>query len=297
MKKYYLLGIHANPPQPIKWVYVCTPLLVLIAVYAMYSNVYLAENPNGKIVPSFAMMAKRVSELAFTVDPRTHTYLLWADTVASVFRFVTGLLLASVTGLLLGMNIALFPALQYISLPVIVASSFVPMMALLPILLIMVGIGDAAKISLIFLGVVFFITRDIYTTTKEIPQELLVKARTIGASEVAMVYRIVLPMVMPRLLEVMRQSLGIAWWALIASEGIAATEGLGYRIFLVRRYFDMAAIIPYVAWITILAFALYHILLYTEHVLYPWKNPDKESGVTGWVMDHARRLSHVLKTH
>ena len=297
MKKYYLLGIHANPPKLIKWAYVCTPLLVLIAVYVMYSNIYLAENPNGKIVPSFAMMAKRVSELAFTVDPRTHTYLLWADTVASVFRFVTGLLLASVTGLFLGMNIAVFPALQYISLPVIVASSFVPMMALLPILLIVVGIGDAAKISLIFLGVVFFITRDIYTTTKEIPQELLVKARTIGASEVAMVYRIVLPMVMPRLLEVMRQSLGIAWWALIASEGIAATEGLGYRIFLVRRYFDMAAIIPYVAWITILAFVLYHILLYTEHVLYPWKNPDKESGVIGWVIDRARRLSHILKTH
>jgi NitT/TauT family transport system permease protein len=62
------------------------------------------------------------------------------------------------------------------------------MMALLPILLIVVGIDDAAKITLIFLGVVFFITRDIYATTKEIPQELLVKARTLGASESALVF-------------------------------------------------------------------------------------------------------------
>jgi NitT/TauT family transport system permease protein len=145
------------------------------------------------------------------------------------------------------------------------------MMALLPILLIVVGIGDAAKITLIFLGVVFFITRDIYATTKEIPQELLVKARTLGASELALVYRVVLPMVIPRLFESVRQSLGVAWWALIASEGIAATEGLGYRIFLVRRYLDMAAIIPYVLWITFLAFAAYSILLYAERRLYPWK--------------------------
>lgn len=133
------------------------------------------------------------------------------------------------------------------------------------------GIDDTAKITLIFLGVVFFITRDIYATTREIPQELLVKARTLGASELALVYRVVLPMVMPRLFETVRQSLGVAWWALIAGEGIAATEGLGYRIFLVRRYFDMAAIIPYVLWITFLAFAIYSILQFAERRLYPWK--------------------------
>lgn len=273
-KRYYLLGIHANPPSIMVWMYIAIPFLFLVVMYALYADIYLSENPNGKIVPSFAMMATRMKELAFTLDSRTHTYLLWADTLASIFRFVTGILIAAITGLFLGMNIALFPSLNYILLPSIVACSFIPMMALLPILLIVIGIGDAAKISLIFLGVVFFITRDIYATTKEIPRELLVKVRTLGASELALVYRIVLPMIMPRLFEAMRQSLGVAWWALIASEGIAATEGLGYRIFLVRRYFDMAAIIPYVAWITFLAFALYHILLYVEHVLYPWKYPD-----------------------
>ena len=218
MKKHYLLGIHARPPKGLTWLYIMLPVVFLIILYHIDSQMYLSENPNGKIVPSFSMMAARIGELAFTRDPRTHTYLLWTDTIASVVhRFIPGLLLAAATGLILGMNIALFPALQYLLLPIVVALSFVPMMALLPILLIVVGIGDTAKISLIFLGVVFFIARDMYSTTKEIPRELLVKARTIGASEVAMVYRIVLPMVMPRLLEVMRQSLGVAWWALIAS--------------------------------------------------------------------------------
>jgi NitT/TauT family transport system permease protein len=270
-RRSYLLGINASPTPALKWLYVIVPIALVMLLYQIDSTIYLAANPNGKIVPSFSMMAQRIWELAFTQDPRTHTYLLWSDTAASLYRFVTGLVLAAAVGLLLGMNIALFPALQYILLPVVVALSFVPMMALLPILLIVVGIDDAAKITLIFLGVVFFITRDIYATTREIPQELLVKARTLGASELALVYRVVLPMVMPRLFETVRQSLGVAWWALIASEGIAATEGLGYRIFLVRRYFDMAAIIPYVLWITFLAFAAYSILQSAERRLYPWK--------------------------
>jgi len=270
-RRSYLLGINASPTPALVWLYVVAPIALVVGLYQIDSAVYLAANPNGKIVPSLSMMAERIWELAFTQDPRTHTYLLWSDTAASLYRFATGLALAAVVGLLLGLNIALFPALQYILLPGVVALSFVPMMALLPILLIVVGIDDAAKITLIFLGVVFFITRDIYGTTREIPQELLVKARTLGASELALVYRVVLPMVMPRLLETVRQSLGVAWWALIASEGIAATEGLGYRIFLVRRYFDMAAIIPYVLWITFLAFAIYSVLQLAERRLYPWK--------------------------
>jgi NitT/TauT family transport system permease protein len=270
-KRAYLFGVNARPTTGLLWVYVIAPIVLIVALYAIDAAICLADNPNGKIVPSFSMMVDRVAELAFSEDPRTHTYLLWTDTAASLYRFVAGLGLAAAVGLLLGINIGVFRSLQYILLPSVVALSFVPVMALLPILLIVVGVGDAAKITLIFLGVAFFITRDIYATTAEIPQELLVKARTLGASELALVYRVALPMVMPRLFEAVRQSLGVAWWALIASEGISATEGLGYRIFLVRRYADMAAIIPYVLWITFLAFAFYSVLVYAQHRLYPWK--------------------------
>ncbi len=60
----------------------------------------------------------------------------------------------------------------------------------------------------------------------------------------------------PRLIDALRLTLGPAWLFLIAAEAIASTEGLGYRIFLVRRYLAMDVILPYVAWITLLAFAM-----------------------------------------
>ena len=54
----------------------------------------------------------------------------------------------------------------------------------------------------------------------------------------------------PRLIDALRLTLGSAWLFLIAAEAIASTEGLGYRIFLVRRYLAMDVILPYVIWIT-----------------------------------------------
>jgi NitT/TauT family transport system permease protein len=165
----------------------------------------------------------------------------------------------------------LFPRIRLLLLPLVTSLSNIPTLAVLPILLVIFGIGDFSKVVLIFLGVVFYISRDIYTTTVEIPRELLVKAQSLGASQLTLAYRIVLPMVMPRLIEAVRQALSPAWLFLIASEGIAASEGLGYRIFLVRRYLDMAAIIPYVAWITLLAFLMDRFLVRLLTMLYPWR--------------------------
>jgi NitT/TauT family transport system permease protein len=270
-KKSQLLGIHASPSTGLRWFYYLLPFVFVLVAYHVASTIYLESNPGGKIIPSFSMMGKRMWDLGFSLDSRTHTYLLWADTAASLARFMAGLLLAAAVGLLFGINIAIFPALEFLLLPEIITLSFVPMLAVLPVLLMVVGIGEEAKIVLIFLGLVFFITRDIYGATKEIPQELLVKARTLGASELALVYRVVLPMIMPRLFETVRQSLGPAWLYLIAGEGIAASEGLGYRIYLVRRTSDFTAAIPYVLWITLLAFAIYYLVMGAERHLYPWK--------------------------
>ena len=85
----------------------------------------------------------------------------------------------------------------------------------------------------------------------------------------------VLPQVMPRLLSAVRLSLGSAWLFLIAAEAIAATDGLGYRIFLVRRYLSMDVILPYVLWITLLAFFLDFALRKLSLWAFPWFHTDE----------------------
>ncbi len=99
---------------------------------------------------------------------------------------------------------------------------------------------------------------------------MIVKALTLGASQFGVIYRVVYPQVIPRLIETVRLSLGAAWLFLIASEAIASENGLGYRIFLVRRYLSMDIIIIYVAWITFIAFIADLILRKWIVVRYPW---------------------------
>jgi NitT/TauT family transport system permease protein len=140
----------------------------------------------------------------------------------------------------------------------------------LPILFITLGLGEAAKVALIVIGIAPFMARDLAFRAREIPDELLLKAQTLGASSWQIVTRVALPLLLPRLLASIRLALGPAWLFLIAAEAIASTEGLGYRIFLVRRFLAMDVILPYVAWITLLAFALDWLLATLSRRLFPW---------------------------
>jgi NitT/TauT family transport system permease protein len=130
----------------------------------------------------------------------------------------------------------------------------IPPLAVLPILFIVLGLGELAKVVLVVIGIAPFLVRDTALRVQELPEEQLIKAQTLGANSWQIVTRVVLPQILPRLLDAVRLSLGAAWLFLIAAEAIAATDGLGYRIFLLRRYLAMDVILPYVGWITLLAF-------------------------------------------
>jgi NitT/TauT family transport system permease protein len=146
----------------------------------------------------------------------------------------------------------------------------IPPLALLPILFIVFGLGELSKVVLIVIGITPFLIRDLSQRTLDIPRELIVKAETLGASSSVIALRVALPQIMPRLVQAVRLSLGPAWLFLIAAEAIASDLGLGYRIFLVRRYLAMDVILTYVLWITLLAFVMDWTLRRLSDRLYPW---------------------------
>jgi len=108
----------------------------------------------------------------------------------------------------------------------------------------------------------------------EIPTEQLVKAQTLGASTWQIFVRVLIPQTLPRLISSVRLSLCTGWLFLIAAEAIASTDGLGYRIFLVRRYMSMDVILPYVAWITLLAFFLDWLLNTISKKCFAWHHQE-----------------------
>lgn len=246
------------------------PFAVVAVLYLTGSAIRLAENPADKLLPSLAAMGEAIHRLAAEPDRRTGDVLLWVDTAASLTRLALGVAVATLAGLVVGVANGLIPYARAGLAPFVGALSMVPPMAVLPILFIVFGLDELSKVMLIAIGIAPFLMRDLALRVEELPAEQLIKAQTLGASSWQIVVRVVLPQVLPRLIDGVRLSLGPAWLFLIAAEAIAAADGLGYRIFLVRRYLSMDVILPYVAWITLLAAASDLLLRGLSRRAFPW---------------------------
>lgn len=264
------LGIHAQPGLKFSVTLALVPFIVLIAVYLTASDYRHRQNPNDKLLPTITKMYDAMKKAAFVKHKRTGRYQLWSDTGNSLKRIGIGLGAAAMCGMLLGLNLGLMPGIRVLGLPFITFVSIIPPLSILPILFITFGVDELAKVVLIFIGTFPFITRDIYLEVKKIPREQIIKSLTLGASQFAVAYRVIFPQIIPKLIDTIRLNMGPAWLFLIASEAIAATSGLGYRIFLVRRYLAMDTIIPYVLWIVLIGFTVDWLLRKTVQWRYSW---------------------------
>ncbi|PWV65688.1 ABC transporter permease [Plasticicumulans acidivorans] len=262
--------INLHPDRVSRVVLGLLPFLLILAAYLVASADRLAANPNDKLLPGFGAIADAFWRMASEPSGRTGELLLWADTGASLVRLAWGLGIAGAIGLAFGVANGVLPLVRAGLSPLFAGLSLIPPMAILPILFIVFGLGEVSKVALIVIGIAPVIVRDLQARTLELPQELLIKAQTLGANSWTLVLRVVLPQVLPRLLDALRLSLGAAWLFLIAAEAIAASEGLGYRIFLMRRYLSMDVILPYVAWITLLAFIIDWSLRTLQRRAFPW---------------------------
>lgn len=258
------------PERPLRVVLGAAPFVVLALLYLFSAQLRHAANVDDKLLPLPQQFVEAIGRLAFTENPRSGHYDLWFDTWASLLRLSAGVGISALLGLCLGVATGALPVVRAGLSPLMTAVSMVPPMAVLPILFIVFGLDELAKIVLIVFGIAPVMIRDLQLRTLEIPAELAIKAQTLGASSWQYILRVVLPQVMPRLITAVRLALGPAWLYVIAAEAIAATEGLGYRIFLVRRYLAMDVILPYVVWITVLALLMDFGLRRLQRRLYPW---------------------------
>jgi len=246
------------------------PFALALIAYGVASEIRLAANPQDRLFPSLGTIADTAGRLLTEADRRSGRVLFWHDTWASLRRLLLGVGIASGLGLALGLAIGLVPHVRATLAGFVGALSMVPPLAVLPILFIVFGLGEVSKVVLIVIGIAPFLVRDMAQRTAEIPHEQIVKAQTLGASTGVIAAQVVLPQILPRLVQGVRLSLGPAWLFLIAGEAIASDLGLGYRIFLVRRFLAMDVILTYVIWITLLAVLMDLALRALSRRAFPW---------------------------
>jgi NitT/TauT family transport system permease protein len=258
------------PTQGSRIVLALLPFILIALIYVIGSAERRAANPDDKLLPPVSEMVAASKRLAAEPDRRSGDYVLWADTAASLQRMALGLGISALVGLTLGLAIGLLPIAGAGFGTLVAVLSMIPPMAVLPILFIVFGLGELSKVVLIIIGVTPMLIRDLSLEVAAMPREQLIKAQTLGASTWQVAIRVVLPQLMPRLIKCLRLMIGPAFLFLISAEAIASDVGLGYRIFLVRRYLAMDVILPYVAWITLLAYLFDLALVWIGRRAFPW---------------------------
>jgi len=240
------------------------------------------ENPEDRVTPTVAQMAAGMYNAVMQPaeeDEQTaaeggwlakvsHS-MLWKDTRATARRFFYALVLL-IPAVILGLHMGLFPYVGEFFLRFVLFFDKIVALSLLPILFIAFGIDELSKIMLIVIGVAPTVILDTVNLSKAVPSEQIVKAFTLGASDFDVAYRVVMRQIMPRVLDSIRLNLKAVMLFLFAGEMIASTDGLAYRIALLRRHMGMDVIIPYVLWVALLLFLVDFAMRVANRKLHPW---------------------------
>lgn len=271
MKIPKIIGFHAQPPLWLKVLLGVLPFVLLIAAYSHFGEIHREAKPDSMLMPSFTEIKDSIVSL--TTEPeskRKETPMLWADTWASMSNLLIGMGIAAWIAMVIGLHNGLLRGLDGLLGPIITVISFIPPILAVPIVIATMGKDDAGKIALVVLGLSLVMAGNIKNYVKDIPKEFLIKTQTLNASWMGVMYRTYLPLMIPRLIDQLKNNIGTAWVMLFTAEFVAANQGLGYRIYLSRRWLDMSVIGPYMLWIAFLSFVLLWSLEQSKRAISPW---------------------------
>ena len=195
--------------------------------------------------------------------------MLWKDTMATGRRFLISMALLF-PAVLLGLHMGMFPYVGAFFLRFVLFFDKIVALSLLPILFIAFGIDELAKVMLIVVGVAPTIILDAFNLTRSVPKEQIVKGFTLGAGDFSITYRIVLKQIWPRVLNSIRLNLKVGDAVPVRRRNDRVTDGLAYRIALLRRHMGMDTIIPYVLWVALLLFLVDFGMRTLNRKLHPW---------------------------
>ena len=283
MTNLALFQIQARPGRHTTQILSMLLFALCIVLYLQTAVRRHHENPEDRVVPTFQQLSHGVhtvltepAEEDDYVPPDNASHwelfrhsMLVRDTLASGKRFLiaTALLIPCV---FLALHVGLFPYIGAGFLRFILFFDKIVALSLLPILFIAFGIDEASKIALIVIGVAPTMVLDVINMVKGVPQEQMVKAFTLGANNFDVAYRVILPQILPGIINSLRLNLKPMMLFLFAGEMIAASDGLAYRIAIMRRHMGMDIILPYVLWVALLLFLIDFALRLLNRRVHPW---------------------------
>jgi NitT/TauT family transport system permease protein len=196
------------------------PLLLVLAAWQAASSLGLLPR---SVLPSLVAVARALYGLVASGEIVPHT-------IASLSRAGIGLGVAVVVGIGLGIAMARIRAVELAVEPILLLVYPVPKPALIPLFMIWLGIGDFSKVSVIALGCLLPVVTATFNGARSVDPMLLWSARARGTSPRRLLWRVVLPAIVPQIATGVRTAIAISVIVLVSSEFISSQSGLGYLI-------------------------------------------------------------------
>ncbi|MPV36695.1 ABC transporter permease [Georgenia subflava] len=193
------------------------------------------------------------------------------DLLASLQRVFAGFLLGTGLAIPVGFLMGWYPVVRGLLEPYVQFFRTIPPLAIIPLAIVLMGIGEQPKIFVIFLAAFLVSVISTFQGVVSVDKTLVNAARVLGAGDGTIFARVVIPASTPFILVGMRTGLGSAWATLVASELIAAQEGLGFRMQQAQLYYDLPTIFVNLVIIGILGLVMDRALLWAEKKLTGWQ--------------------------
>lgn len=240
-----------------------TALSLGTVVAALVAWELIARHMHSVYIPS-------VTQIAITFYHEWFSATFHDEAIPSLWRMICGYLIAASAGITLGVIIGYFRFMFRLLDPVLQYLRATPPTAIIPVGILLLGIGDLMKILVIGFGAFWPILINTADGARLVPRERLDTAKIFGLNEPETVIRVVVPSALPQIAAGLRTGLAIAFILIVVSEMIGSTNGLGYYILQAQRTFAIPEMYGGVVLLAILGFTLNTLFVFLESKVLGW---------------------------
>lgn len=206
---------------------------------------------------------------------RAPLYTLGDDLWISFVRVSVAFLLAASIGVPLGLFMGCYRMVEATTQPIMEFMRYVPVPALVPVLIILFGVDETPKIMLIFIGTFYQLVIMVSDEARKVGRELIRSAYSLGATPLEIVTKVIRPNAMPGIFDCLRLCNGWAWTWLIVAELVAANEGMGFRIIRFQRYLQTDKIFLYLMILGLIGLCIDFLFRRFNRACFAWNEIDR----------------------
>ena len=246
-----------------RWSRLLLPAAVFLAMFALWYAVTTAALLQPYFLPA---PAEIIRGLKFLFVERNFA----ADVAVSVRRVAQAFALSAAVGVPFGVIMGVHKKVDSALEPIMAFVRYMPVAGFVPLCILWLGIGDAQKVAVLFIGTFFQLVPMVRDATHALPAEFYETARTLGASNYLIILRVIIPYSLPRVYDALRISIGITWTYLVVAEIVAAASGIGHVIIESQRYLQTANIFAGILTVGCLGMVTDMLFRVLESLFFPW---------------------------